>query len=653
MTTVLRRIVEEEQGGMLLSVVAFLPVFLAIGAFVLDVGNAFEHRRHLQLQADAGALATGQEFTRCHTDPSGANAAIKQKAGEYAGGGGDDYNAQIGGTDAQGRVLAVLNGSSYEGPSGSLGEPCETGFIDVKLTEQDSPSFFDFLGLHDFHGHARLQLLRLQSSERLLPIAVEDPTPKAARAIFVDESNGQPLAEVPLKPNGSEGGLAIWDNSTEPVSVPITAEHVGVRIALGGSSSTNCTDTLVACYDGVDTTKGILHIQGWSGAGAVNQNPPDGPQDRPLVRSVSLRNGSCADPYFVSSATSCTIGVKAKVDFGGVPANVGAQLTASVAGVKYPMSYDSATETWSSATDIPIPPLAGPREVTLDWEETKGRIGDDVCKAGGGNKCKGSFGVQQRSLSAEHARSGPIALAEVSEGGVAWVNSLERCSAVLLSCSHSPVVKIGVRGTLELSDADGPPVRLRVTSGSQNQSLDCDPAISTLKDELAGGCAPLYERNEGAPCPGSPAALWASAQPWKCVAVQTGTSANQVAAGLNKRILGAEKPTACTSPNRWPDVRSGDPRIVFVIVTPFGAFSGSGSDTKPVVRLAAFYITGWNGQGGGFDNPCLGSGDEPPTDPAEIVGRFIKYVDTPNTGGASETPCDLDGIDVCAAVLVE
>ena len=78
---------------------------------------------------------------------------------------------------------------------------------------------------------------------------------------------------------------------------------------------------------------------------------------------------------------------------------------------------------------------------------------------------------------------------------------------------------------------------------------------------------------------------------------------------------------------------AGDPRIVFVIVTPFGAFGGSGSTTVPVVRFATFYITGWTGQGGGFDNPCLGNGDEMPTNPAEIVGRFINYVDTPNDGG--------------------
>ena len=47
-------------------------------------------------------------------------------------------------------------------------------------------------------------MLRLQSSNRLLPIAVEDPTPTTARAIFINEATGDTLAEVPLKQNGSE-----------------------------------------------------------------------------------------------------------------------------------------------------------------------------------------------------------------------------------------------------------------------------------------------------------------------------------------------------------------------------------------------------------------------------------------------------------------
>jgi hypothetical protein len=219
-------------------------------------------------------------------------------------------------------------------------------------------------------------------------------------------------------------------------------------------------------------------------------------------------------------------------------------------------------------------------------------------------------------------------------------------------------VRIGIKGSLALSDLDDPPVRLRVIGGSQNQSLDCDPAKPNLKDELATGCGPSYKPYTGtSACPSSTNDLWSILNPpnsWECVAVQTGNASNQVAEGLNTRVLGVPKPSSCPQANRnhWPDVQAGDRRIVLVLVTPFGAFGGSGSTTVPVLRFAAFYITGWTGQGGGFDNPCLAVGDEMPTNPAEIVGRFIKYVETPNEGGASEESCSFTAIEPCTAVLV-
>ena len=84
---------------------------------------------------------------------------------------------------------------------------------------------------------------------------------------------------------------------------------------------------------------------------------------------------------------------------------------------------------------------------------------------------------------------------------------------------------------------------------------------------------------------------------------------------------------------------SGDPRIVQVFLTKFGAFSDSeGGGTVPVTGFATFYITGWTGQGQGFNNPCQGNGDDPVpnNDAGYIVGHFIKYVQTLNTGGGTK-----------------
>jgi hypothetical protein len=124
---------------------------------------------------------------------------------------------------------------------------------------------------------------------------------------------------------------------------------------------------------------------------------------------------------------------------------------------------------------------------------------------------------------------------------------------------------------------------------------------------------------------------------------------------MNKRVLGNEKPSTCTAPNHWssfPNLNQGDPRIIQVFLTPYGSFSGSGSTTVPVTDFATFYVTGWTGQGAGFNNPCQGNGDDPVpnNDAGYIVGHFIKYIQTIDTGSGS-TPCDLNAFGSCIALM--
>ena len=70
-----------------------------------------------------------------------------------------------------------INATSYTTASFSDGDPCDTGFVDVKLTEAGSPPLFAFLSNHDFRAHARVKIFKLQSSNKLLPIAVPNPDP--------------------------------------------------------------------------------------------------------------------------------------------------------------------------------------------------------------------------------------------------------------------------------------------------------------------------------------------------------------------------------------------------------------------------------------------------------------------------------------------
>ena len=82
------------------------------------------------------------------------------------------------------------------------------------------------------------------------------------------------------------------------------------------------------------------------------------------------------------------------------------------------------------------------------------------------------------------------------------------------------------------------------------------------------------------------------------MALSTGTKNNQIAAGLNQRILGDDKANKCTHPNRYRadfgHFDPADPRIVQLAISPYGSFSNTGNDTTvPITNFGTFYITGW------------------------------------------------------------
>jgi hypothetical protein len=658
--------VGDERGAVVVMVALWLPVLLVVMTFVVDVGNWFVHKRHLQMQADAGALAAAGEFRFPCSD-----APILQKAAEYSG---DAYNAQIGGTPAS-RVHRLINSKSFfdqptKTDDTTVGNPCSAGMIDVKMTETDLPWYFrplaGMLGRVPYiNAQARVSILQMDSSAGALPVGVPDANPQSARAWFIDEDSGAVLGTTSLTKVGTSNGLGVWDNAAAPLPVTFDSanQRVGVAVALGGSTATTCGAVLVECYDSTATltggvpSRGIVYIRGYSQAGTVSQ-----PSEPPLLRSTVLVPGSCSDPYFSSATTSCTYGVRARIDFGaGDPiATVGAIAEARVGGNEYAMTYDAASGWWQTATTIPLAADSGPATVDVLWAEEKGTLTiggrSESCKTGNGNKCTGEFTSVQRAFAATEERSGPVKVAQVWEDGLQWANSVERCSDAQTSCTHNMVVRIGVSGNVANASSVGDqPVALRVVGGSQNQSLDCDKNVSQLRDELANGCVPTYTKNSGTTCPASPTTLWLTTQPWPCVAVQTGSATNQVPAGMNTRILGTDKPTTCTAPNNWsqfPNLPANDPRITQVFLTPFGAFSGSGSTTVPVTGFATFYVTGWTASGGGFANPCQGNGDDPvpDNDAGYIVGHFIKYIHTLNTGGGS-TACDVNAVGACVAAM--
>jgi hypothetical protein len=161
-----------------------------------------------------------------------------------------------------------------------------------------------------------------------------------------------------------------------------------------------------------------------------------------------------------------------------------------------------------------------------------------------------------------------------------------------------------------------------------------------------------------------------------------------VSAGLNGRLYnGNQQPTTCAldgtnGHNNWfmfdptyqptgpGDPRGqdgfpqGDPRVLNAYITTYGAFShvNGTSGSVPVLGFGHFYVTGYTGSGGGFNNPCypgppsnysLAHPDNrvPNDDSGLIVGHFIRFVDT--VGGDGTTTCDPNSIFACVVVMTK
>jgi Putative Flp pilus-assembly TadE/G-like len=664
-------------------VVVWLPVIILFGMLVFEVGNWFEHKRHLQMQADAGAFAGGGLFQGCFGDAGAANTAIENEARKYAG---DPtqlarYNDQVGGTN-QGAVTVRINRKTFQvggpPPDDTIEDvPCAAKMVDVKITEAGLPWFFRLAFVRAINARARVEIKQKETSSGALPVGVPDNNPVAGAAIFVNEIDGSVLATqsltkgTPTTLNGKS--LTPWSSAGSPVN--IASPKTGVVIALSGIAgwtatgtlSQICNQVLVECYDGGPTGPwtGLDFIRGYSSAGT-------GTATAPIARDISLYNQSCADtsgPYFLLNA-GCSLGVRAKVDFGtgatdpSKPANQGGvSAQVKVNGYGCPtggqnpkgctMTYQASgpnagyfVTDGASSPPYPIMPADGlAHPIDLNWGSGTGN-----------GRTTGTFAAVQRSYSAG-AGSDPVQYISVSEIGPG-ANSLTLGS-------HTLSVTIGVLSSLQANSTDpnAPAVSLKV-DGSQDQAIDCDPSAGTnLAYELANGCTPTYTVNRGTPCQSY---QYYSSLPqtadWACTRTQTGGSVGQVYQGMLDRIQGGQN--QCVNPINWKDVNGdglvtipedippGDPRIIPVFVTPFGSFGGSGNAVIPITNFATFYVTGFSKNGGGQGDPCPGADPVPVKQGGWIVGHFIKYVETINSGGGGAT-CDFNSFGTCVAVLTQ
>ena len=657
---------------MLILVAAFMASAIALVTFVVDVGHWFEHRRHLQLQADAGALAGGDLFNKCvaasvsdRGNPgSTANQALLLEARKYAGDTNNNASALNKQVNNAANVTILVNSEKYANDGGSdnsdpAGPPCQAGFVDVKATDANLPWFLANAVVPAIQAHARVRVAQVTTLTGSLPLAVQDVNPREAAAIFVNEDAANyltnasaVLATKKLLRDGTQTlngkTLTIWDNIGDAAPVNVASANTGVIIALSGvttwsltgSASTICGQVFVTCFAADPSTGivsgGLQFIHGYSAT------TPVGTLLAPVVRNVSLYNVTCSDnsaPYFVLNA-GCTVGVRAQVDFGtGAVPPPGAQVKVDRSGggngcpnsgqnpKGCPMTYNTTTGYWETTTTLPtVPASMGPLPITLNWGDSAGT---------------GSITQVARPFSA-YDGSGPVAYASVTEAGAS--------AQSLAYGTHDLTVAVGLLGNLQdATTGNEPAVVLRFASGAASNSgaLDCDAGV-TSRDEIHYGCKTPYQLNPGEACPNA-------TSPADCVPVQTGNFTGPLQQGMNDRFAGC--PTNYWVPGPTiPDIAAGDPRAIPMIITTYGAFSNNGSGTVPVVNFGMFYVTGWDQGNSGpcqttgqpYNEPFPGSGSSS----GDIWGHFTKYIGAlPGSVGGGQ--CDFSAFAPCIPMLTE
>lgn len=692
-----------------------LFVFFGFTFFVVNLSNTHEHRRHLQLQTDNGALSAGSFFTGCFQAPADANKNIAVQALAFAGDPqfAADYaklfptgtpppgpfNQQV--EDAT-RVRLHINSQNYatslaetfdptnganNGTDFSLGLPCDTRFLDVKATDVDIPTPFGGLvssvSSVDIKARARVEVKKVKVLTGFLPWAVPDVEPKKVAVIFVNEDDGSVIGAdfinpqdldtngnpIPQALNGTS--VTLYTGLLTPTVVPNTGMIVltsqVANPSLAGTLAAICGQTGVKCTAGSTKTSGVDFIHGWpsTSSGIV-------------LRDATLMNIDCLDesaPYFQWNA-GCNFKLRADIDFGGLQ------------GTKTVKAFGPGCPNGGCVMEI----NNGEYETTGNISVVDGSglnvydiTANNVDTAPNPNvTTTGSFSnVQQVFAGSDDASqagfSDPVEYAAITGGGT-FANSLQ-------TGVQAVTVTVGLRPPLRVANAGDPPILLRLASksGSLNQALDCDASPRALDDEVRDGCKTQYAVNErDGDCSGwtpsdLPPATFTPVPIPDCIQAKTG-DVTAMAKGLHDRFEAPYTSSGGCPPNNWLTLRSQgtlppptDPRWVSLIVTNFSAFSGQGATVVPITKFAGFYVTGWFVGGGGQGTQGCSANDLPPPplcptwpdsngkagcDPSNnaqkgnVWGYFVTEVILGNTGPSDEL-CLFNEVGLCFAVLTQ
>jgi hypothetical protein len=653
-----------ERGQVVVVFALLVPVIFALGAIVLDIGNWYVHKRHLQTQVDAAVLAAGPAFVGCYHAPAAANLAIKATAAAYAGDTLRDSSTTNQQLQQPNDVRVALNSSRYWQPSdgktspsngyglddsmATPGDPCSTKILDAKATDEDAPPLWGLIPLTPSpKTHAKVEIRRLESESGMLPWAVPEIDPRSVWALFVNEDNGAvfdhqelvsaddpnlPWSEWATRVDGTNENLAALDATRTNVGVVILVSKDNPTPTVTGSLASICSQSpnLVNCYAGNPATSGATFIHAYNGQVGTLASP--------VIHQVELGALGCdaqldlSAPYFALTSP-CTATINNAVVSFGIAGNTNPQdppycfeVRSSPGGV---LNWAGNVAGGSQYNGQSFNLAAGRTTLNITYErhglKANGTCSNSVINSGTFTKVAAPFTANLASGPVQYLKLAATYHADGSP--VPDPNSVEENSAP--NPSYDYVVTVGLPRPIQVLPATAKPLVLRLANpaGSQNQAIDCDKNIN-YADEITNGCKTAYRVNyddldgdgdlewRNIACNGyftgnlPPTNFINNPMP-DCAMTETGDKTGPMRQGLAARF---ESPC---KPNYWPaptatqtDIDdffehhdfANDPRFVTLIITDNTAFTGSGNEPVPVKYFAGFYVTGWDI--GGATNGC-------------------------------------------------
>lgn len=695
-----------EDGGIIVAGAVLMVVLILLGIGFIQVGGWFQDRRHLQVRADAGALAGAELFNECFEPKSSddptvdidkAKADMETAASEYAGFGtygGLVLPVKYNDTFSTGTNAIAFQSNTYPGGGGDAPDDTQNGVnecdpnnlaLDVKLT-RDVGGWFSFSPLATVHAHARVQLKEVQSLVPSFPLAVPEIVPGAVAVTFVNEDTAaeltgcsgpgllagttctfqlQDIASINA-PGSDPFNLGPWcivvSGACAPaasVNLPAFAagagavKHIGMRVGVGDPSAVqSCAaggnGTTWACFNadtGTSTPHGVVMID------EVN------PTQTGAAKLLGVWPTTCSGTPFAGDpalTSPCAATITADIDFGSAALNK-VTVTATVTQDNVPNGTKPQTftlshqtgNTWSAPLDtataaINVEPATGGSEYSIDL----------AWKINGGGN--GDFGVVQRFVGATNADDGPLDAVSLTDSTGNGAYSFSGGGARNLNVSvklQAPFNKLTILRQAFSGSATSF-ILCRWKDPSNPGALEGgDPGI---KDGIRLGCQVPYtiKADPSVACVAADEAP-ANLTPDCTENKPMSAGGNPIAAQLDLRF-GCSNGTALHK-NLWPEYGTpGDPRAVTLITTSYGAFSKGGSSNYPVTGFGAFYIAGYSGNSCGDPWPLDNSGNpilgpEPKPNSGTIWGYFIKY--TNNDATPSGVKCNVNSFNNCVAVL--